>query len=66
MNIGLSLNKYKNAIILSAKKADEVLALIQQIKCPCEIISMYHDGVNHVALVVSDRKILRKIVKKKD
>lgn len=61
--IGYNFNKYKNGIVLQASTPEGLLALVQEIRCPCEIVHMYHDGKKHIALVVAEKKLIRKIKK---
>jgi len=61
MKFGFSLNKYKNAVTLESKTSQGLLQMIQDIRCPVEIIQIYHDGKNHVAVIVTEKKLVRKI-----
>jgi len=61
MNLGFNFNKYKHGVILQASKPEGLLKMIQEIKCPVEIIQMYYDGKNHIALIVTEKKLIRKI-----
>lgn len=61
MELGHNFNKYKNGVVFQAESPERLLSLIQQIRCPVEIIQMYHDGKNHVAIVVTEKKLIRKI-----
>lgn len=59
--LGYNFNKYKNGIILQSETSEGLLKMIQDIRCPCEVIQMYHDGKKHIALVVAEKKLIRKI-----
>ncbi|GEM_PF-6085179 len=61
MDLGFNFNKFKNAITLEAKTSRELLTLIKSINCHVEVIQIYHDGVNHIAVVITEKKIIRKI-----
>lgn len=65
MNLGVNFNKYQNAIIFTGATPDDVMAQIQQIKCPCELVQMYHDGKKHIAIIITDKKLYKKIKLKK-
>ena len=61
MSIGFSFNKYKNAVSLQAKTPEGLLKLIQQIKCPVEVVQFYFDGSNHIAILITEKKLIRKL-----
>lgn len=61
MSLGFNFNKYKNGVVFQNASAEGLLRMIQEIKCPVEIVQMYHDGKMHVALVVTEKKLIRKI-----
>jgi len=61
MNIGYSFNKYKNAIIFESESSQGLLKMIQEIKCPVEIVQIYFDGKVHTAWLLTEKKLIRKI-----
>lgn len=61
MNLGFNFNKYKNGLILQSESSEGLLRMIQEIRCPVEVIQMYHDGKKHIALIVTEKKLIRKI-----
>ena len=61
MKLGHSLNKYKNAVSLQSKTSEGLLKMIQEIRCPVEVVQFYHDGVNHVAILITEKKLIKKI-----
>lgn len=61
MDLGFSLNKYKNMTALESETTQGLLKMIQSIRCPVEVIQIYFDGTKHIAWIVSERKIIRKI-----
>ena len=61
MSFGFNFNKYKNAISLESKTSQGLLKMIQEIKCPCEVVQFYHDGVNHIAIVITEKRLIRKL-----
>lgn len=61
MELGLSLNKYKNMTVLEGENPQELLKLIQSIRCPVELIQVYFDGKKHIAWIVTEKKLIRKL-----
>ncbi len=61
MSFGFSFNKYKNAISLQAETPEGLLKMIQQIKCPVEVVQFYFDGSKHIAILITEKKIIRKL-----
>lgn len=61
MNLGYNFNKYKNGLVLQSESCEGLLKMIQEIKCPVEVIQIYHDGSKHIALIVTEKKLIKKI-----
>lgn len=61
MELGLSLNKYKNMTVLESENPPALLKMIQSIRCPVEVIQIYFDGKKHIAWIVTEKKLIRKI-----
>lgn len=61
MELGLNLNKYKNMTVLENESSQGLLKMIQSIRCPVQVIQVYFDGKVHVAWIVSEKKLIRKI-----
>ena len=63
--LGHNFNKFKNGLILQSETAEGLLKMIQEIKCLVEVMQMYHDGSKHIALIVTEKKVIRKIKQEK-
>jgi hypothetical protein len=61
MSLGYSFNKYKNSIVLESKTSQGLMNMIQQIKCPVEVVQVYFDGSKHIAWIITEKKLIRKI-----
>ena len=61
MNLGFNFNKFKNAISLESSTSQGLLKMIQEIRCPVEVVQIYYDGVNHIAIVITEKRIIRKL-----
>ena len=61
MELGFNFNKYKNGMVLQSESAEGLLKMIQAIRCPVEVIQMYHDGVKHIALIVTEKRLIKKV-----
>jgi len=63
MSLGLSLNKFKNGMVLESETAQGLLALIQSISCPVEVVQIYFDSKEekHIAIIITEKKVIRKI-----
>lgn len=61
MSFGINLNKFKNALVLESKTSQGLLNMIQQIKCPVEVIQVYCEKGVHYAWIITDKKLIRKI-----
>jgi hypothetical protein len=65
MSLGFNFNKFKNGIVLESESSQGLLRMIQEIRCPVEVIQIYFDGKNHIAFIVSEKKLIRKIKQEK-
>lgn len=63
MNLGYSFNKYKNAVVFESESSQGLLRMIQEIRCPVEVVQIYYDGKNHIAILLTEKKLIRKIKK---
>lgn len=61
MNLGFNFNKFKNAIVLESETSQGLLKMIQEIRCPVEVVQFYHDGAKHIAIVITEKRIIRKL-----
>lgn len=61
MELGLSLNRYKNMAVLEGENPQELLKMIQSIRCPVQVVQIYFDGSKHIAWIVTEKKLIRKI-----
>lgn len=60
---GFNFNKFKNAVIFESESSQGLLKMIQEIKCPVEVIQIYFDGKKHIAVLITEKKLIRKINK---
>jgi hypothetical protein len=58
--MGDSLNRYGNITFLLGDSPDQLQAMIQEIKVPIEIVSIYAQGNRHVAWINCSRKITKR------
>jgi hypothetical protein len=49
------LNSFKNAFVAKDKSAEKLVARIKSVNVPIEVVFMYHDGANHVAIIRAQR-----------
>ena len=61
MELGLSLNQYKNMTVLESASSQGLLKMIQSIRCPVQLIQVYFDGKNHIAWIVTEKRLIKKI-----
>lgn len=61
MELGLSLNQYKNMVVLESESSQGLLDKIQSIRCAVQVVQIYFDGKNHIAWIVTEKKLVRKI-----
>lgn len=61
MNLGYNFNKYKNGLVLQSESSEGLLKMIQEIKCPVEVIQIYFANNKHIALIVTEKKLIKKI-----
>ena len=61
MNLGYNFNKYKNGLVLQSESGEGLLLMIQEIRCPVEVVQIYFDGKKHIAFLITEKKIIRKI-----
>ena len=59
--LGFSFNKFKNAVIFESESSQGLLKMIQEIKCPVEVVQIYFDGKKHIAVLITEKKLIRKI-----
>lgn len=61
MELGFNFNKYKNGLVLQSESAEGLLKMIQAIRCPVEVVQMYYAEKKHIALIVTEKKLIRKV-----
>lgn len=59
------LNQLEALKIIAGRDEEELLAKLRQIRLPTRIVSIYAAGTKHFAAILTDAKIVEKIVEKK-
>lgn len=58
---GHNFNKFKHGLILQSETAEGLLKMIQGIRCQVEVMQMYHDGSKHIALLITEKRLIKKV-----
>jgi hypothetical protein len=61
MNLGHSFNKYKNGLVLQSESSEGLLKMIQEIRCPVEVVQIYYAEGKHIALIVTEKRLIKKV-----
>ena len=61
MELGFNFNKYKNGMVLQSESSEGLLKMIQAIRCPVEVIQIYYAENKHVALIVTEKRLIKKV-----
>lgn len=64
LELGLDLNAYRRLKFITGKTADELELLLTRLPVMYRLINVYHDGQNHVACILPERKINDLIIRR--